>query len=129
MTFRQHFPVPHKIIRLLNKRGFRSGGDGWSCVCCDDARVKPGIAQGGCRVGQRSATHPIREYEGEIFIDYYFGEANTANNSDKHHNIAINEKLNSGGFPGCYKSLTLYEIRKPKTELLRFFRLEIALKP
>ena len=27
------------------------------------------------------------------------------------------------------KSLTLYEIRKPKTELLRFFQLEIALKP
>ena len=27
------------------------------------------------------------------------------------------------------KSLTLYEIRKPKIELLHFFRLEIPLKP
>jgi hypothetical protein len=51
VTFRQHFSVPHKIIRLLNKRGLRSGGDGWSCAGCDGARVKPGVAQVVCRVG------------------------------------------------------------------------------
>ena len=45
------------------------------------------------------------KYEGEIFTDYYFGEANTANKSDKMHNIAINENLNWGGFLGCYSSL------------------------
>ena len=44
VTFRQHFLAPHKIIRLLNKRGFRSGGDGWSSAGCDGARVKPGVA-------------------------------------------------------------------------------------
>src|SRR3954465_10757744 len=55
-----------------------------------------------CRGGKRSVAHPIREYEGEIFTDYYFGEANTANKSDKLHNSAINENLNWGGFLGCY---------------------------
>src|SRR3954471_21533236 len=39
---------------------------------------------------------PIREYGGEIFTDYYFGEANTTNKSDKYHNNAINENLNWG---------------------------------
>src|SRR4051812_25471726 len=39
VTFRQHFSAPHKIIRLLNKRGLRSGGDGWTCAGCDGARV------------------------------------------------------------------------------------------
>src|SRR3954465_11268810 len=58
-----------------------------------------------CRGGKRSVAHPIREYEGEIFTDYYFGEANTANKSDKLHNTAINENLNWGGFLGCYSSL------------------------
>ena len=52
------------------------------------------------RVGLR----PVREYEGEIFTDYYFGEANTANKLDNQHNNAINENLNWGGFPGCYTS-------------------------
>ena len=50
----------------------------------------------------RAGLRPIREYEGEIFTDYYFGEANTANKSDNQHNNAINENLNWGGFPGCY---------------------------
>ena len=48
------------------------------------------------RVGLR----PIREYEGEIFTDYYFGEANTANNTDNHHNNAINKIFNWGGISG-----------------------------
>src|SRR3954466_4888850 len=51
VTFRQQFSAPHKIIRLLNKRCLRSGGDGWSCAGCDGARVKPGVAQVVCRVG------------------------------------------------------------------------------
>src|SRR3954471_24727144 len=92
VTFGQKFSAPHKIIRLLNKRGFRSSGDGWSCAGCDGARVKPGVTQVVCRGGQGSVTHPIREYGGEIFTDYYIGEANTANKSDNHHNIAINKK-------------------------------------
>src|SRR3954470_6831294 len=82
VTFRQHFSTPHKIIRLLNKRGLRSGGDGWSCAGCDGARMKPGVAQVVCRL-VRGRSPTIREYEGEIFTDYYFGEANTANKSDK----------------------------------------------
>ena len=55
------------------------------------------------RVGLR----PIREYEGEIFTDYYFSEVDTANKSDNLHNNAINKNLNWGGFPGCYKKLRL----------------------
>src|SRR3954462_10589022 len=66
VTFRQHFSASHKIIRLLNKRGFRSSGDGWSCAGCDGARVKSSVAQVVCHGGQRSVTHPIREYGGEI---------------------------------------------------------------
>src|SRR3954449_10497675 len=56
-----------------------------------------------CRGGKGSVSHPIREYGGEIFTDYYFGEANTANKSNKLHNNAKSENLNWGGFPGCYK--------------------------
>src|SRR3954464_9305656 len=52
VTFRQHFSATHKIIRLLNKRGLRSDGDGWSCAGCDGARVKPGVAQVVCRWGK-----------------------------------------------------------------------------
>src|SRR3954466_13098452 len=99
VTFRQYFSAPHKIIHLLNKRVLRSGGEGWSYAGCDGARVKPGVAQVVCRDGQGSVTHPIREYGGEIFTDYYFGEANKSNNL---HNNAINENLSWGGFPGCY---------------------------
>ena len=54
------------------------------------------------RVGLR----PVREYEGEIFTDYYFGEANTANKSDNHHNNAINENLNWGGISGLSQLAT-----------------------
>src|SRR3954468_7396274 len=64
----------------------------------------PGVAK-SCAVLVRVGPPPIREYEGEIFTDYYFGEANTANKSDNYHNNAINENLNWGGFSGCYSSL------------------------
>src|SRR3954468_9164922 len=53
----------------------------------------------------RVSLRPVREYEGEIFTDYYFGEANTANKLDNHHSNAINENFNWGRFPGCYSSL------------------------
>src|ERR1041384_3580362 len=52
VTFRQHFSAPHKIIRLLNKRGLRSGGDGWSCAGCDGARVKSRCRKVVCRWGK-----------------------------------------------------------------------------
>src|SRR3954466_1666834 len=52
VTFQQHFSTPHKIIRLLNKRGFRSGGDGWSCAGCDGARVKSRCCKFVCRWGK-----------------------------------------------------------------------------
>src|SRR4051812_48461951 len=65
--------------------------------------------------------HPIREYGGEIFTDYYFGEANTTNKSDNYHNNAINENLNWGRIPGCYtiqvvedlKTLSTHHIPSP----------------
>src|SRR3954468_11993266 len=67
----------------------------------------PGVAK-SCAVLVRVGPPPIREYEGEIFTDYYFGEANTANKSDNYHNNAINENLNWGGISGllhlCTKS-------------------------
>src|SRR4051812_11272471 len=116
VTFRQHFSVPHKIIRLLNKRGLRSGSDGWSCAGCDGARVKPGVAQVVCRGGQRSVTHPIREYEGEIFTDYYFGEANTANKSGNQHNNAINKNLNWGGISGLLQLATTNRGSRPEIQ-------------
>src|SRR3954467_4042748 len=49
VTFREHFSMAHKIIRLLNKRGFRSGGDGWSCAGSDGARVKSRCRKVVCR--------------------------------------------------------------------------------
>src|SRR3954467_7699356 len=81
VTFRQHFSAPLKIIRLLNKQGFRSGGDGWTCAGCDGARVKPGVAK-SCAGVERGRSRIRYENRGEIFTDYYFGEANTANKSD-----------------------------------------------
>src|SRR4051812_43181781 len=61
VTFRQHFSAPLKIIRLLNKQVFRSGGDGWTCAGCDGARVKSRCRKVVCRGGKGSVTHPIRE--------------------------------------------------------------------
>ena len=58
---------------------FRTVGDGRSCAGCDGARVKPSVATVVCRGGKGSVTCPIQEYRGEIFTDYYFGEANAAN--------------------------------------------------
>src|SRR4051812_15906378 len=108
VTFQQHFSAPHKIIRLLNKRGLRSGGDGWTCAGCDGARVKSRCRKGRVPCWLGVGLRPIREYGGEIFTDYYFGEANTANKSDNYHNNAINENLNWGGFPGCYRYRALW---------------------
>src|SRR4051812_32229515 len=91
VTFRQHFPAPLKIIRLLNKRGFSFR---WlrqvSCGFRDGARVNPGVAKVVCRGGKGWVAHPIREYGGEIFTDYYFGEANTANKSGNQTNHTEN---------------------------------------
>src|ERR1043165_3957696 len=95
----------HKIIRLLNKRGFRSGGDGWSCAGSDGARVKSRCRKVECLGGKGRSPSNTRNKRGEIFTDYYFGEANTPNKSENHHNNAINKNLNWGGFPGCYSSL------------------------
>ena len=51
------FMAPNKTIRLLNKRGFCSDGDGWSCAGrCDGARVKPGVAKVMCHWGKGSDT-------------------------------------------------------------------------
>src|SRR3954469_11372216 len=68
--------------------------------CSGESRCRKVV----CRGGKRSVSHPIREIGGEIFTDYYFGEANTANKSDKLHNNAKSENLNWGGFPGCYNN-------------------------
>src|SRR3954471_4547565 len=86
VTFRQHFPATLKIIRLLNKRGFSFR---WLRLvsrllrrCSGEALCREGLVPRG----KSSVSRPIREYEGEIFTDYYFGEANTANKSGKKHN-------------------------------------------
>src|SRR3954469_11265971 len=75
----------------------------WLVLC----RLRRCSGETRCRTGRVSCwlgvgLRPIREYEGEKFTDYYFGEANTANKSDKLQNTAVNENLNWGGFPGCY---------------------------
>src|SRR3954471_7865930 len=62
---------------------------------------------------------PVREYEGEIFTDYYFGEANTANKSDNHHSNAINENFNWGGFPGFYRPLPPTEDPVPRSRTIQ----------
>ena len=100
VSFRQHFSGAHKIICLLNKRVLRSGGDGWSCAGCDGARVEPGVAQVVYHGGKGRSRIRYEKYEGEIFTDYCFGEANTPNKSDNQHNNAINENLNWGGISG-----------------------------
>src|SRR3954464_15284090 len=85
---------------------FRTDGKGWTCAgrlrqCSGETRCRTGRVSCWLGVGLR----PIREYEGEIFTDYYFGEANTANKSDNYHRNAINENLNWGGIPGYDSSL------------------------
>src|SRR4051812_21624975 len=96
---------------------FRTDGEGWSCAGSrDGAWVKPGVAQVVCRDGQGSVTRPIREYGGEIFTDYYFGEANTANKSDNHHINAINKKLNWGGISGLLQLATTNSGSRPEIQ-------------
>ena len=61
----------------------RTDGKGWTCAGSrDGARVKPRCRTGRVPCWLGVGLHPVREYEGEIFTDYYFGEANTANKSD-----------------------------------------------
>src|SRR3954468_5848073 len=107
VTFRQHFPAPLKIIRLLNKRGFSFRWLRLVSRGCDGARVTPGVAK-SCAEGEKGGSRIRYENTREkIFTDYYFSEANTANKSDKLHNKAINENLNWGGFLGCYTTPNL----------------------
>src|SRR3954468_17757519 len=75
----------------------------------------PGVAK-SCAVLVRVGPPPIREYEGEIFTDYYFGEANTANKSDNYHNNAINENLNWGGFSGLLQLATTNSGSRPEIQ-------------
>src|SRR3954462_15785556 len=53
---------------------------------------------------------------GEIFTDYYFGEANTANKSDNQHNNAINENLNWGGISGLLQLATTNSGSRPEIQ-------------
>src|SRR4051812_15976883 len=66
----------------------------------------------GKRVGHASGTR----IGGEIFTDYYFGEANTANNSDNHHNNAINKKINWGGISGLLQLATTNRGSRPEIQ-------------
>src|SRR4051812_25701972 len=92
VTFRQHFPVTLKIIRLLYKRGFsfRRLRQVWCRLgrCSGESPVSQSRVPWWKGVGLR----PIREYGGGggIFTDYYFGEANTANKSDNQTNHTEN---------------------------------------
>src|SRR3954465_5568400 len=117
VTFRQHFPATLKIIRLLNRRGFSFR---WL------RQVSRGLGRGSgeprcrrvvCRGGKGSVSHPIREIGGEIFTDYYFGEANTANKSDNFHNNAINKKINWGGISGLLHHPSLLNKQRGLTSL------------
>src|SRR3954469_6861689 len=83
--------------------------------CSGETRCRTGRVSLGKRVGHASDTR-IR---GEIFTDYYFGEANTADKSDNLHNNAINKKFNWGGFPGCYSSLPPTEDLVPRSRTIR----------
>src|SRR3954468_5421106 len=66
VTFRQHFPAPLKIIRLLNKRGFRSVGCGRSGAGRNGARVNPGVAK-SCAVGEKGRSRIRYENKGEKY--------------------------------------------------------------
>src|SRR3954471_15809281 len=97
---------------------FCSEGEGWPCAGgCDGDRVTFPVPQRGrvpCWLGV--GLHPVREYEGEIFTDYYFGEANTANKSDNYHSNAINENLNWGGISGLLQLATTNSGSHPEIE-------------
>src|SRR3954468_24848873 len=83
--------------------------------CSGESRCRKVV----CRGGKRSVSHPIREKGGELFTDYYFGKANTANKSDKLHNNAKSKNLNWGGFLGCYSSLPPTEDLVPRSRTIR----------
>src|SRR3954471_18517575 len=79
----------------------------------------------GCNpVSHRSCVVMVRgrsrvryeKYGGEIFTDYYFGEANTANKPDNHHNNAINENLNWGGISGLLQLATTNRGSRPEIQ-------------
>ena len=80
---------------------FRTDGKGWTCAGSRDGdRVNARCRTGRVSGWQGSVFVRYEKYEGEIFTDYYFGEANTANKSGNQHNNAINENLNWGGISG-----------------------------
>src|SRR3954468_23672847 len=84
----------------------------WLRRCSGETRCRTGRVS----LGKRSVTHPIREYGGEIFTDYYFGEANTANKSDNYHNNAINKNLNWGGISGLLQLATTKRGSRPEIQ-------------
>src|ERR1043165_3618911 len=80
--------------------------------CSGETRCRTGRVP----LGKRSVMHPIREYGGEIFTDYYFSEANTANKSDNHHSNAINENFNWGGISGLLQLATTNRGSRPEIQ-------------
>src|ERR1043165_4260562 len=80
--------------------------------CSGETRCRTGRVPCWLGVGLR----PVREYEGEIFTDYYFGEANTANKSDNQHNNAINKNLNWGGISGLLQLATTNRGYRPEIQ-------------
>src|SRR4051812_31896762 len=74
------------------------------------------VSQSRVPLGKRSVMHTIREYGGEIFTDYYFGEANTANKSDNFHNNAINENFNWGEIYGLLQLATTNKGSHPEIQ-------------
>src|SRR3954466_15029667 len=66
VTFRQHFPAPLKIIRLLNKRGFSFRWLRQVSCGCDGARVNPGVAK-SCAVVERGGSRIRYENTGEKY--------------------------------------------------------------
>ena len=71
------------------------------------------VSHRSCAVLVRVGLRPIREYEGEIFTDYYFGEANTANKSNNYHSNAINENFNWGRISGLLQLATTNSGSRP----------------
>ena len=65
----------------------------------------PGVAKSCVVVVRGRSRIRYEKYEGEIFTDYYFGEANTANNSGNHHINAINKIFNWGGIYGLLQGV------------------------
>src|SRR4051812_1100965 len=66
VTFRQHFPAPLKIIRLLNKRGFSFRWLRLVSRGCDGARVNPGVAK-SCAVVEKGGSRIRYENTGEKY--------------------------------------------------------------